>query len=132
MLEGVLDALLDPLEDPLDPLEELVKELEVVLVEEVEHLRNALVMLRVKNARNYVARSVILNVNVLRKEGEEVTDQEVLEEVDLQEVLEEVDLPEEVGAEAEAEAEGEELEGGLQKATTKFTLTKVTLLFNQS
>ena len=95
MLEGVLDALLDPLEDPL---EELVKELEVVLVEEVEHLRNALVMLRVKNARNYVARSVILNVNVLRKEGEEVTDQEVLEEVDL---LEEV----------EAEAEGEELEG---------------------
>ena len=127
MLEGVLDALLDPLEDPLDPLEELVKELEV---EEVEHLRNALVMLRVKNARNYVARSVILNANVLRKEGEEVTDQEVLEEVDLQEVLEEVDLLEEVGA--EAEAEGEELEGGLQKATTKFTLTKVTLLFNQS
>jgi hypothetical protein len=71
VLEGVLDALLDPLEDPL---EELVKELEVeeVEVEEVEHLRNALVMLRVKNARNYVARSVILNVNVLRKKGEEV------------------------------------------------------------
>ena len=74
MLEGVLDAL-------LDPLEELVKELEAELeveieVEEVEHLRNALVMLRVKNARNYVARSVILNVNVLRKDLKE-------EEVDL-------------------------------------------------
>ena len=98
MLEGVLDAL-------LDPLEELVKELEAELeveieVEEVEHLRNALVMLRVKNARNYVARSVILNANVLRKEVEDPKDQEVLEEVDLPE---EVDLQE--GAEAEAEEE---------------------------
>ena len=106
MLEGVLDAL-------LDPQEELVKELEVEIeveeVEEVEHLRNALVMLRVKNARNYVARSVILNANVLRKEGEEVDLQEVLEGVDL---LEEVDLQEGVEAEAE-EGEGEELEGGI-------------------
>ena len=49
-------------------------------------------------------------MNVLRKKGEEVTDQEVLEEVDL---LEEVEAEAEAEEEAEEEAELVELEGGV-------------------
>ena len=58
-------------------LEVVVREAEQEVVREVvlvaldpEHLRNVPVMLRVKNVRNYAAKNVILNVNVLRKEGE--------------------------------------------------------------